>query len=194
MGHFLKFFQNWSLRPSTPFWPTLPTESESTAEDSASGPLFTTITTTPPTPQSSLSPASSPKDSASAAPEQIYLSSVTLTFSDGSRNLLQELDGTLLELQLPGSSLILKAWHLGEGKVFAVLQNGSSLPVKVKRASSIPPSMSAATTEWPGTSASTVPRNQLVSSRSYWLHLLYLVIMFSILVAGAGVPWLLRGN
>ena len=37
------------------------------------------------------------------------------------------------KLQLPGSNLILKAWHLGEGKVFAVPLNGSSLPVKVRK-------------------------------------------------------------
>src|SRR6516162_3860201 len=110
MAIFSKFFQSSNPPPLIQSSPTLHTGSEWTPEDSDNGPLSTTTMRTPLTWLDSLSLAFSQKASGSLDLGQTSLSSVTLTFSDGSKMQVEELVGSPLELLLRGKNLTLKVW------------------------------------------------------------------------------------
>src|SRR6516162_5937691 len=135
MAIFSKFFQSSNPPPLIQSSPTLHTGSEWTPADSDNEPPFTTTTKTLLTWHEALSLAFSQKGSESLSLGQTSLSSVTLTFSDGSKMQAEELVGNPLELLLRGKNLTLKAWHPGGEKGSVVLPNGSSLHVKDKRVS-----------------------------------------------------------
>ena|SRR5215472_565913 len=194
MALFSKFFQSSNPRPLIQSSPTLHTGSEWTPEDFAKELSSTTTTKTPQTWHEALSLVFSQKDSESANPELISLSSVTLTFSDGSRMLLRELDGNPLELLLHGKSLILKEWHHGDEKGFVALPSGYSLLARGKKVSFIHPLTYSAITELLEMSGSMGQRSLSASSKSSWQLQLFLVIMFLILVVGAGALSLLLVN
>src|SRR6516164_3698731 len=185
MAPYWRYSRNSNQEHSTPSSRTPHTELGWIPADLGNEQLSTITTTTPPTPPAPLSPASLTRDSGFANHEPTCLSSVTLTYSDGLRRRVPVPAGTHSVHLLHGRNQIPKEWPRGEERVSVELRNGYFLLARGKRASSTPPSTSSDTTEWLGTSASTVPRNQLVSSRSYWLHLLYLVILFSILAVVA---------
>src|SRR3974377_1963631 len=113
MALFSKFFQSSNPQPLIQSSPTLHMGSEWTPEDSDNGPSSTTTTRTHLTWQEALSLVFSPRDLGFASLEQTSLSSVMLTFSDGSKMQVQEPDGSPLELLLHGKNLTLKVWHHG---------------------------------------------------------------------------------
>ena len=194
MALFSKFFQSSNRRPLIQSSPTLHTESEWIPEDSDSGPSSTTTTKTPLTWHEALSLAFSPRDLGFANLERTSLSSVILTFSDGSKMQVRAPDGSPLELLLHGKNLILKVWPHGDVRDFVALPNGYFLHVKDKKVSFIPRSTSSDTTELPEMSASMGLKSQSVLSRSYWLLQLFLVTMFLILVVGVAALWSRLGN
>src|SRR5258706_6066583 len=133
MALFLKLCQSLSRVLSTPCFATLPTELELTAQAFARERYIITTIPTLPTPHENCSLASSAKGSESASHGPICLSSVILTFSDGSRKHVSVPDGSRSVLLLHGENLTRKEWPLGVAKDFVALQNGYFLLVRGKK-------------------------------------------------------------
>src|SRR6516225_5261055 len=178
---------SWNPESSTPSSPTPPTELVLIQGDSASDRQSITTTRIRLTSPGTLSQSFWQRAFESADLGPIFSSSAILINSDGSRILLREAAGSLLELQSHGRKATVKGWRLGEEKDFDELLNGFFSLEKVRRGSFTPQSTYYATTESPEMTGPTVRRNQLRSFASYLQPLLFPVIMCSILVAGVAL-------
>src|SRR6516162_156768 len=178
---------SWNPEPSTPSSPTLPMELVLIQGDSANARQSITTTKIHLTSPGELSQSFWQKVSESPDLGPIFSSSAILISSDGSKILLREQDGSLLELQSHGRKAIVKGWRLGEEKDFVELLNGFFSLEKVRRGSFTPQSMSSDTTEFRAKSANTGQKSRWLSLRSYLQPLLFPAIMCLILVVGVAL-------
>src|SRR6516162_9740677 len=178
---------NWTAEHSTPSSPTPPMELVLIQGDSVNDRPSITTTKIHLTSPGTLSQSFWQKAFESPALGQIFSSSAILISSDGSRILLREQDGSLLELQSHGRKAIVKGWRLGEEKDFVELLNGFFSLEKVRRGSFTPQSMSSDTTAYPERRGNTGQRNLFPSLRSYLQPLLFPAIMCLILVVGVAL-------
>src|SRR6516164_2486274 len=178
---------SWNQEPSTPSSPTLPMELVLIQGDSANARQSITTTKIHLTSPGELSQSFWQKVSESPDLGPIFSSSAILINSDGSRILLREAAGSLLELQSHGRKATVKGWRLGEEKDFDELLNGFFSLEKVRRGSFIPQSMYSATTEYPEKRGNTARKSQLRYYASYLQPVLFPAIMCSILVAVVAV-------
>src|SRR6516164_5050018 len=178
---------NWTAEHSTPSSPTPPMELVLIQGDSVNDRPSITTTKIHLTSPGTLSQSFWQKAFESPALGQIFSSSAILISSDGSKILLREQDGSLLELQSHGKKAIVKGWRLGEEKDFVELLNGFFSLEKVRRGSFTPQSTFYDTTEYRARSESTARKNQFRSYVNYLRPVLFPVIMCSILVAGVAL-------
>src|SRR6516162_10151868 len=178
---------SWNPEPSTPSSPTLPMELVLIQGDSANARQSITTTKIHLTSPGELSQSFWQKVSESPDLGPIFSSSAILISSDGSKILLREQDGSLLELQSHGKKAIVKGWRLGEEKDFVELLNGFFSLEKVRRGSFTPQPTYSDTTGYLGMIEPTARRNQLRSFANYLQPLLFPVIMCSILVAAVAL-------
>ena len=177
---------SWSQESSTPSSPTPPTELVLIQGDSASDRQSITTTRIRLTSPGTLSQSFWQKAFESADLGPIFSSSAILISSDGSRILLREAAGSLLELQSHGRKATVKGWRLGEEKDFDELLNGFFSLEKVRRGSFTPQSMYSATTEYPEKRESTARKSLWPYLRKYSAPVLFPAIMCLILVVAVG--------
>src|SRR6516165_10527581 len=178
---------SWSQESLIPSSPIPPTELVLIQGDSAKDRQSITTTKILLTSPGTLSQSFWQKAFESPDLGPIFSSSAILISSDGSRILLREQDGSLLELQSHGKKAIVKGWRLGEEKDFVELLNGFFSLEKVRRGSFTPQSTFYDTTEYRAKSANTGQRNLFPSLRSYLQPLLFPAIMCLILVVGVAL-------
>ena len=178
---------SWNQESSTPSSPTPPTELVLIQGDSASDRQSITTTRIRLTSPGTLSQSFWQKAFESADLGPIFSSSAILISSDGSRILLREAAGSLLELQSHGRKATVKGWRLGEEKDFDELLNGFFSLEKVRRGSFIPQSTYSDTTELAAKSASTARKSLWPYLRKYSAPVLFPAIMCLILVVAVAL-------